>query len=138
MEFSHSLLTTASPEKVWNIWTDVKNWKNWDFGLKDAQIKGKFDKDAEGFLVPEKGPKTPFKVTNFKPNFTYTFTSKLPFAKLHVRRLLGYHNQKTIITHDIWIEGPLSAFWWQMLGRRYSKLLPRILEKVKQIAESSQ
>jgi hypothetical protein len=138
MEFSHSLLTTASPEKIWSIWTDVKNWKNWDFGLKDAQIQGNFGKDAEGFLVPEKGPKTPFKVTNYKPNFTYTFTSKLPFAKLHVRRLMGYHNQKTIITHDIWIEGPLSAFWWQMLGRRYSKLLPRILEKVKQIAESSQ
>jgi hypothetical protein len=138
MQISHSLQTTASPEKIWKIWTDVKNWKNWDFGLKDAQIKGNFDQDAEGVISIGKGSRTPFKVTTYKPNFTYTFTSRLPFAKLHVRRLIGYHNQKSIITHEIFIEGPLSGFWWQMLGRKYIKLLPRVIEKVKQLAESSQ
>ena len=51
MQDSYSILTSASPEKVWQMWTDVKNWKNWDSTLKDSSISGEFNTDVQGILV---------------------------------------------------------------------------------------
>ena len=32
VHFSHTVETSASPEAIWAIWTDVPNWKQWDDG----------------------------------------------------------------------------------------------------------
>ncbi|MEL7427607.1 MAG: polyketide cyclase, partial [Bacteroidota bacterium] len=44
--FWYSLPTTASAEQIWQVWTDVPNWKNWDTGLQDATLEGDFMLDA--------------------------------------------------------------------------------------------
>ncbi|PWU03222.1 MAG: polyketide cyclase [Bacteroidetes bacterium] len=136
MYTTETMLTTAPPDRIWKIWTDVKNWKNWDLGLRESLIRGPFQKNAEGTLIPDKGPKAGFRVTSCVPNFSYTVTTKLPFAELHLHRYLGYHNSKTTVTHEVWLEGPLSQLWWKLIGKRYSKASPEVMKKLKQIAES--
>lgn len=136
MQNSYSILTSASPEKVWRIWSDVKNWKNWDSALLDSSLEGAFDKDAHGILVPEKGPATSFTISSCQPNFSYTVNTQLPFAKMYIRRLIGYNNHKTMITNEVWMEGPLSSFWWRMVGRKYQQKLPQIMEKFRKLAEN--
>jgi hypothetical protein len=55
--FSHTDSTTAISDKIWQVWTDVPNWKQWDKGLKEAQLDGQFLIGTKGRLVPDKGPK---------------------------------------------------------------------------------
>jgi len=38
----HSLEATLSPESVWNRWTDVASWPEWDGTLERATIDGPF------------------------------------------------------------------------------------------------
>lgn len=135
MHNTYSILTSASPEKVWQMWSDVKNWKNWDTALKDSSISGEFDQNAEGVLIPANGPRTSFTISSCQPNFTYTVNTKLPFATMYIRRLIGYNNNKTMITNEVWMEGPLSSFWWRMVGKKYQQLLPQVMERFRQIAE---
>jgi hypothetical protein len=135
MHNTYSILTSASPEKVWQLWSDVKNWKNWDPSLRDSCISGEFDKNVQGILIPEHGPRTPFTISDSQPNFSYTVNTKLPFAKMYIKRLIGYNNQKTMITNEVWMEGPLGSFWWRMVGRKYQQMLPQVMEKFRQIAE---
>jgi hypothetical protein len=135
MRISKSLVTSASPEKVWSILTDVKNWKNWEIWLREADLEGEFGPDAVGVLVPENGPKARFRVTNFKPDFTYTLKARLPFAQLNIRRLIGYHNRKTWLQNEIWMEGPLGRFWWKLLGKDYRQVLSAEMDHVKALAE---
>lgn len=33
MKFSHTLKTSAPPERIWEIWTDVAHWSKWDSEL---------------------------------------------------------------------------------------------------------
>ena len=40
--FSHTDSTTVISDKIWQIWIDVPNWKQWDKGLKGAVLKGEF------------------------------------------------------------------------------------------------
>ncbi len=136
MHISHTMLTTASPERIWKIWTDVKNWKHWDVALRGALIKGNFQKNMQGVIIPEKGPKSGFRITACDPNFSYTVTRKLPFAQMHIHRYLGYNNFKTTFTHEIWVEGPLSWMWWRLMESRISKFIPKTMSNVKLLAES--
>jgi hypothetical protein len=114
----------------------VKNWKKWDSSLRDSSIVGEFHQDAEGELVPEKGPKTAFTISSCQPNFTYTVHRKLPFAQMYIRRIIGYNNHKTMITNEVWMEGPLSGFWWRMVGIKYQQMLPQVMDKFRQLAEN--
>ncbi|HRP33740.1 MAG TPA: SRPBCC family protein [Agriterribacter sp.] len=136
MHITHTMLTTASPEKIWNIWTDVKNWKQWDVNLRGARLKGSFQTNVHGVLIPEKGPKANFKVTSCTPNFSYTVTTKLPLSQIHIHRFIGYHNMKTTFTHELWFEGPLGWMWWKLFGRKVSGNFSQTMEKVKQLAEN--
>lgn len=136
MHITHTMLTTASPEKIWKIWTDVKNWKLWDVALREALLKGNFQTDVHGVIIPEKGIKAGFKVTSCVPNFSYTVTTKLLLTKIHIHRFLGYNNMKTTFTHEIWVEGPLSWMWWKLFGHTASSNLSQTMENIKQLAES--
>jgi hypothetical protein len=36
--FKHTDSTQVSSEKIWRVWVDVPNWKQWDKGLKEAVL----------------------------------------------------------------------------------------------------
>ena len=40
--FSHTDSTSVSSDKIWQVWTDVPNWKQWDKGLKEVTLNGAF------------------------------------------------------------------------------------------------
>ncbi len=133
--FSHTIETTASADKIWQIWTDVSNWKNWDDGLKTAVIQGGFVQNTEGVLTPDKGPKSKFKITEIIPNQSYTFRTKLPLGSLYVKRFLSFKDGKTLFTHEVWFTGILKGVFGRALGRNYRKILPDVMNKIKILAE---
>lgn len=135
MQHSYSIQTSASAEKVWDLSTDVRNWKSWSPDLREVEFQGKFDENAKGYLVPEKGMKTPFRIASCKPNFTFTVLTRFPLAQMYLRRMIGYHNHKTIVTQEIWMEGPLSRLWWQLVGRRYQQSMPGVMEHMREESE---
>jgi hypothetical protein len=136
MYISQTARTTASPEKIWKIWTDVTNWKKWDPFMKEAKLKGSFAEKAKGILTSRAGLRRVFKITRCIPNFTYTVSMRFFLADIHIHRYLGYNNQKTTFTHEFWVEGPLGSLWWSLIGRRLEKIMQDEMEKVKLMAES--
>src|SRR5689334_20120487 len=44
----HSIETTAAPEAVWRLWSDVGDWPRWNADLERAALSGPF---AEGSAV---------------------------------------------------------------------------------------
>lgn len=133
--FSHTVETSALPEAIWRIWTDVPNWKMWDDGLKAAELNGPFAAGANGVLIPDKGPKSTFTLTEVASGQSYTFRTKLPLGALHVRRFLTIQNGKTAFTHEIWFTGLTKGIFGRALGRNYRKILPDVMEKIRRIAE---
>ena len=136
MQEIYSIHTSASPEKIWHIWSDVKNWHKWEPSIIDAQIKGSFSKDAEGFLQPENWPRTRIRISSCEDLFSYTVNASFPFAKMYIRRLIGYDNNKSIITNEVWMEGPLSGFWWRLVGKKYKQMLPQVMDRFRKLAEN--
>lgn len=135
MHHTYSIVTTASLDRVWEMSTDVRNWKQWNPDLREVQLAGGVSENAEGFLVPENGPRRSFRIKHYSPKFSFTMLTRFPFAQFYQRRMISYHNNKTIVTQDLWMEGPLSGLWWRLVGRRYQQLMPQMMERFRQQAE---
>ena len=134
--FKRTDSTTASSIKVWNIWTDVANWKQWDKGLKEAVLKGDFKVGAKGKLIPDKGPKSKFIITEVIPEQSYTFKTKIPFGWLVIKRYLEVREGVTYFTHDVRFTGLLKKALGNKLGKSYRAMLPSVMNEIKSIAES--
>ncbi|MEM8524476.1 MAG: SRPBCC family protein [Bacteroidota bacterium] len=135
--FWYTMETIAAPETIWEIWTDVSTWKKWDTGLKDAQIEGGFQMNAKGFIISLDDRKIKFKVTEYTENQSYTYKTSLPLGGLYVKRFLSEENGKITFTHEVWFEGITKKIFAKMLGNDFRKMLPEVLQNIKNIAEHS-
>jgi hypothetical protein len=133
--FSHTDSTVASGDKIWQVWTDVPNWKKWDKGLKEAVLEGEFIVGTKGKLIPDKGPKSKFIISEIVPNESYTFKTKIPFGWLIIKRTLEVREGKTLFTHDVQFTGFLKKVLGNKLGKNYRAMLPSVLTEIKLIAE---
>lgn len=135
--FNHTETTDASPADIWKVWTDVPNWNQWDKGLREAKLKGDFAVGATGHLVPDKGPKAKFVITQVEPMKSYEFKTRIPFGWLIIRRELTSESGVTQFTHDVRFTGLFKKPLGNKLGRRYRKMLPEIMADIRRIAEGS-
>ena len=83
------------------------------FKMEDKQVRsaGSFVLGAKGRLIPLKGPKARFKITQFDPGKSYTFKTKLPFGGLYVKRYWEQKEGKTFFTHEVWFDGWSARFF---------------------------
>ena len=133
--FWNTVKTSAEPEKIWDIWTDVANWKKWDSGLKDASLNGPFQLKAKGKIISLEGRTSRFKVTEFNPGISYTFKTNLPLGALHVKRYLQVKQGVTFFTHEVWFTGLTGGLFAKQFGPEFRSLLPEVMEKIKKLAE---
>jgi hypothetical protein len=133
--FSHTDSTISSSDKIWQVWTDVPNWKQWDKGLKEANLEGEFKVGTKGKLVPDKGPKSNFVISELIPNKSYTFKTKIPFGWLIIKRTLEVKEGRTFFTHDVEFTGFLKKILGNKLGKNYRAMLPGVLTEIKLIVE---
>lgn len=133
--FWHTIETTASASDIWTVWTDVAHWHEWDKGLKSASLQGSFQYNAHGTLVGVNGRTSHFTVTAYQEGTSYTFTTDLPLAKLHVKRTLAHRSGLTSFTHEVWFDGLLGGIFGLLLGKNFMAILPSVMEEVRLIAE---
>ncbi len=134
--FWHTVETTATQAQIWEIWTDVPTWKQWDLGLKDAKLTEPFRKGAEGIVITHQGMKPKFKILEFEEGKFYTFSTDLPFCKLMITRSFEKGKSKTNFTHEVWFAGFSAGFFSLFLGKEFMKSLPKSMRLIKEIAEA--
>jgi len=126
-------LPTENPDEIWSLWTDPATWGSWDRGLKSARLEGEMRLGSKGEIEPLSGPVATFEVTEFQPNASYTFETKLPGAVLRVNR--AFNADRTEFTHTVSFVG-LSAFVFaSMFGPEFRKALPPTMRELKALSE---
>jgi hypothetical protein len=48
----HSLETTASPEAIWRLWSDVQRWPEWNADIERIEISGPFAAGSTISMTP--------------------------------------------------------------------------------------
>ena len=133
--FSHTETTSATPESIWRVWTDVTNWKAWDSGLKDAFLDEPFKLYATGTIVSLEGRKSKFVITEYVEGESYVMKTKLPLGSLYVKRYLTIEGGRTTFTHEVWFKGLTKGLFAKAFGGKFRAMLPEVLKNIKQIVE---
>jgi hypothetical protein len=132
---SHTVRTMARPEAIWQLWTDVSTWKEWDKGLKEGHLAGEFQAGNKGKLIPSKGPASLFVITEVTTMQAYTFKTRIPLGWLYITRSLAVKEGMTHFTHEVEFTGLLKRPMSRWLGKNYRKMLPGVMDTIKQLAE---
>jgi hypothetical protein len=136
MKFSHTIKTSASAAKIWQIWTDVERWSVWDTELHAARLDAPFELGAVGKLTPKRGSVSTFKISQFSPGKSYTFTIELPLCRLNVQRYLSDRADGVYFTHEVAFQGLFAFIFGLLLGRKFRAVLPSVMHNVRQLAET--
>jgi hypothetical protein len=133
--FSFTVSVNNTIEKVWDTLIDVSTWHLWDTEIIEAKLDGEFQVGAKGAMIPKRGPKLKFYISEMTPKKSYTINTLLPVGELVIARNLKNVGGKIEFTDDIQFTGPLKIIFGLMLGGQFRKVLPDVLHKFKVIAE---
>ncbi|MEL7534204.1 MAG: SRPBCC family protein [Bacteroidota bacterium] len=132
--FWHTVSTDAAKEAVWQVWTEVENWQDWDSGLQSASLDGAFTAGAKGTILSLEGRKSRFKVVEYVEGQSYTFKTNLPLGALYVRRSFSEQEGQLRFTHEVWFQGLSAGLFAKMFGPKFRAVLPEVMQAVNQIA----
>lgn len=131
-----TVITSASPSAVWQIWEDVSNWNTWDHGLEYSMIDGPFQVGTKGRLKPKEGPLVHTTLTQVEPLKLFVDEAKLPLTKIIVSHSMTESQGKTYVTHRIEMTGLLSFVFAFLIGRTMKKNLPQEMRAMVKKAET--
>ena len=134
--FSYTLSTSATKEAFWHVWTDVATWPTWDTPLKAATLEGEMSLGTKGTLTTQAGQKSSFTITEYEPLQRYAFTTRLPGARLVVRRYFSGADEALQFTHNVTFEGPFGFIFAALLGRGFMRDLPPVMEHLRKRVEA--
>ncbi len=134
--FQHTIGIDCSLEKAWELLIKVSDWNKWDTELKEAILFNDFGLKAKGEIIPKKGPKLKFEISDYLKGKSYTFKTKMPIGHLVIKRSLMVKNGRTYFTDDIQFTGFLRRFFGIMLGRSFQSVLPEVMQNFKNLLEN--
>lgn len=70
MTFEHeqTVTTSAHPDAVWALWSDVGSWHRWDETVERVALEGHFAEGAAGTLCLSDGQELPFALEIVEPH----------------------------------------------------------------------
>lgn len=134
-EYTHS--ASAEPDTVWQLWSDVSRWTEWDTDLEQVTLESEFAAGTVGSLKPKGMDALPFTLTRVEAGVGFSDETRLPEAVLRfdhdVRHAAG---GGAAITQRVAMDGPLAGVYFGQLGAKIVLDVPAVLERLAAIAEA--
>lgn len=134
-QFSEEITVTSSPERVFLLYENVANWKQWDPDVASSSISGPFTAGTTGKLKPTKGPEAKIAIVSVEKNKSFTVQSRLLLCTMTFEHELFPVKDSTRVVHRVSFNGPLSFFFGRVVGGQIRKGLPGTLRGLKQAVE---
>lgn len=132
----HTVETKATPMQIWKIWQDVDNWKTWDEQIELSRIDGPFQTGTTGCTKFVGTPLFKTLLTQVDPYKLVVQEAYLSFAKVVSYQSMRQVGDKTEVTFQVEIRGPLSLFYACMLRRFIKKKIPPEMEEMLKRAQA--
>ena len=135
--FSWELRTKATASQLWEVWTDVSEWPRWDSALESASLKGDFLTGAQGTLKAKGSPASRFYLEGVEPEKKYRMVTALPLGgRLIIERRLVVELEGLRFTHEVSFEGAFGRLLALLVGARYRRALPRVMDNLRTLTEA--
>jgi hypothetical protein len=132
-EYTHP--TTARPDAIWLLWSDVAAWPQWDTDLEVVTLDGPFVTGARGTLKPKGMDVFPFVLTRAELDRGYSDETPLDGATLRFDHDLEPTGAGTLIHQRVTVEGPKANEYFALLAANIILDIPQALARLATKAE---
>jgi len=133
-EFSTEI--KASEAKIWQIFTDVENWKEWIDDIEYSTIEGTFE---DGTLVTIKNiGKSKLSSSPLKDvvvNKSFILQVKMPLSKVDFIHEIVKDSDALKVRFAVEVSGTLAFFIKTIFRKSVAKSLPRVTKKLVDLVE---
>jgi len=136
-EYGTSVETTAPPEKVWRIWSDMSTWGQWNPNVTTMDWQGGFASGTAGVMNTPSGQHHKMQLVDVQPGRSFALlTAVVPGTRFRFNCRIEPANGKTKISQTVEVGGPLGPVMGGMLGPQVSKDFPTLLQNLARKAEA--
>ena len=136
-EYGTSVETTASPEKVWKVWSDTSTWGQWNPNVTSMEMHGPFQSGTTAVMHTPAGQHHQMKLLDVQPNKFFALeTSVIPGTTFRFNCRIDADGAKTRVAQHVQVKGPL-GFLGFMFGPQVSKEFGTLLANLARKAEAS-
>ena len=137
-EYGTSVETTASPERVWKIWSDMSTWGAWNPNVSTMDWQGGFVSGSTGVMNTPTGQHHKMELVDVQPGRGFALlTSVVPGTRFRFNCRIDSANGKTKVSQTVEVGGLLGPVMGPMLGPQVSKEFGTLLANLAKQAESS-
>ncbi|MDI2036765.1 SRPBCC family protein [Paenarthrobacter nitroguajacolicus] len=66
-EYEYSVETSAAPQDIWRLWSDVENWGDWNAEIERIEIDGPFAVGTNILMTPPGEDPIPLQLAEVEP-----------------------------------------------------------------------
>ncbi len=137
-QYGTSVESTASPDKVWKIWSDMSTWGEWNPNVSTMDWEGGFQSGTTGVMKPRAGQPHKMKLLDVVPGRSFALeTSVVPLTTFRFNCRIGSEGGKTTVGQWVEVKGPLGSVLGGMMGPQVSKEFGTLLSNLAKRAEST-
>ena len=137
-EYGTSVETTASPDQVWKIWSDMSTWGDWNPNVSTMDWQGGFASGTTGVMNTRAGQHHKMDLVDVQPGKSFALlTSVVPGTRFRFNCRIEQSGGKTMVGQWVEVGGPLGPVMGGMLGPQVSKEFGTLLTNLAHKAESA-
>lgn len=129
----HSIQTSATPRRIWELFVDVAGWKAWNSGIEDIVLHGPFAAGTCFFMRPPGEEGFTSTLVRVEPHIGFTDETRIADTCVRVHHdLVGANASQTRIVYRTEVTGPDAGRFGAMVTADF----PQVLEALRNLAEA--
>ena len=137
-EYGTSVETSASPDKVWKIWSDMSTWGDWNPNVSTMDWQGGFQSGTTGVMNTRAGQHHRMKLVDVVPGRSFALeTSVVPGTTFRFNCRIEPAGGTTKVGQWVEVKGLLGPVMGGMLGPQVSKEFGTLLTNLARRAEAA-
>jgi uncharacterized protein YndB with AHSA1/START domain len=134
----HTIETSATPEAIWRLWTDVARWPEWNTDLERAEISGPFATGSRVTMFPRDAGQDPIELTIMEAAEPERFVDQADLGAVVVRtthRVDRLDDEGSRIAYSTEITGPEADALGPQIGPEITADFPEVLARLVAVGE---
>ena len=137
--FECAVTFEAEPATVWQIWTDVARWPEWDVSKEIAQMDGEFQPGSSGWVKKHNALGGTFAITSVEPGRRWISESPLPLGRVifdHIVEPLP--GGQVRVAKSVQVEGGSAGLFRVLAAPRMRRDIETTLAALQERAQAAQ
>ena len=104
-EYENAVETTAAPEAIWRLWSDVENWGTWNAEIEKIEINGPFAPGTQILMTPPGDDPIPLVIAEAVENESFVDQARFGDLLLRTTHRIDADQGRTRVVYRMEITG---------------------------------